>query len=87
MSDKINLNDQVSRPCIRIAEILMTATTPLSGSYVDAVRESCRELREAQNIQVSGCRYVSEFASPPSRVSQPNHEHDIASVADGPRPL
>ena len=39
---------------IRVAEIPMTTTPPLPSSYVDAIRESCRELREAQNIQVSG---------------------------------
>ena len=37
-----------------IGDIAMTATPPLPTSYVDAIRESCRELREAQNIQVSG---------------------------------
>ncbi|KAF8135636.1 hypothetical protein EV363DRAFT_1321178 [Boletus edulis] len=31
----------------------MSAELPLPSSYIDAIRESCRELREAQNIQVT----------------------------------
>lgn len=42
---------------VRIAAVLMTSrsfTPPLPNNYVDTIRESCRELREAQNIWVRG---------------------------------
>ena len=58
------------------AAIIMTAiqniTPPLPSSYVDAIRESCRELREAQNIQVSG--YATHLYAYQNSIMDYEHE-------------